>query len=400
MAERLQNVLSHVQSGGNGLAQASAKNPNDVVITMAIRTPLCKARKGALKDVPTEILILELLKKTISDSKFDPKLVDEITVGNCQDSSILNKTRLAAITAGYPVTTTTSVLNRFCSSGLMSVKSVAEGILAGSYNCGIAIGVESMSHGQDSGDGKIDPEVLKMQAAQDALMPMGWTSENVGRDFNISREKLDEYAAMSFQRAEYAQKNGLFKDEIIPVRNATQDDGIRYGTTKESLAKVKPAFPQWGDKTTGGNASQVTDGAAAVVLMRRSMAEKLGVKIIAKYVHCVVSGLEPRIMGIGPTFAIPKLLDALKITKEDVDIFEINEAFATMYVYSVEKLGLDKNKVNVNGGAIAIGHPLGATGARQIATGLNILRQRNKKYLLTSMCIGSGMGAAAFFVKE
>ena len=210
---------------------------------------------------------------------------------------------------------------------------------------------------------------------------MGWTSENVAQDFNISREKHDFYAATSFQRAEKAQKEGWFKEEIIPIETIqkdhktgeetnviiTKDDGIRYGTTIESLGKIREAFPQWGiGATTGGNASQITDGAGAVLLMRRSTAEALGQPIIAKYVHAVVIGLEPRIMGIGPAYAIPKLLGTLGVSKYEIDAFEINEAFASMLAYCIETLGLDHEKVNPNGGAIALGHPLGATGARYL----------------------------------
>jgi len=252
--------------------------------------------------------------------------------------------------------------------------------------------------------------------ACDCTMPMGWTSENVAGDFNISREEMDAWAALSFQRAEHADKAGYFANEIVPftvfdkpdpetgkraTKVVTKDDGIRYGTTKDKLLKVRAAFPQWKpSQTTGGNASQITDGAAAVLLMTRRKADELGLTILAKHVATSVAGVPPRVMGIGPTYAIPMVLDHVGITQDDVDIFEINEAFASMMVYCVRKLGLDPEKVNVNGGAIALGHPLGATGARQVATGLNELARRNGKILVTSMCIGTGMGAAAVFVRE
>ena len=234
--------------------------------------------------------------------------------------------------------------------------------------------------------------VKASQLARDAAMPMGWTSENVADEFNISRDAMDEFAALSFQRAEKADKEGIFASEIVPftafvndpatgqrtTKIITRDDGIRYGTTKEALARVKSAFPQWGKgATTGGNASQITDGAAAVLLMTRRKAEQLGLKILAKHVTTSIAGLAPRIMGIGPSIAIPMVLEATGLTKEDVDVFEvsvamlrrigvtnnidvhqINEAFASMYDYCVNKLGLDINKVNVHGGAIALGHPL------------------------------------------
>lgn len=222
-------------------------------------------------------------------------------------------------------------------------------------------------------------------------MPMGWTSENLAEDYDVSRDEMDAFAAMSYQRAEKADKEGVFASEIVPftayvndgsgqrtTKLVTKDDGIRYGTTKENLLKIRPAFPQWGRaQTTGGNASQITDGAAAVLLMKRRKAEQLGLKILAKHVTTSVCGVAPRVMGIGPTVAIPRVLEATGLSKEDVDVFEvnfppracvlwfgfnaraqINEAFASMYVYCVKKLDLDINKVNVNGGAIALGHPL------------------------------------------
>ncbi len=243
-------------------------------------------------------------------------------------------------------------------------------------------------------------EIVKAsQLARDAAMPMGWTSENVAEEFDISRDAMDEFAALSFQRAEKADKEGIFASEIVPftafvndpatgqrtTKIITKDDGIRYGTTKEALARVKAAFPQWGKgATTGGNASQITDGAAAVLLMTRRRAEQLGLKILAKHVTTSVAGLAPRIMGIGPSIAIPMVLEATGLTKEDVDLFEvsvtvlrrsvtcnnsvaqINEAFASMYVYCVKKLGLDINKVNVHGGAIALGHPLDECSTRSV----------------------------------
>jgi acetyl-CoA acetyltransferase family protein len=243
---------------------------------------------------------------------------------------------------------------------------------------------------------------------------MGQTSENVGKDFNISRESQDRYAAESYQRAERAQKAGWFADEIVPITTqikdpktgemvtvtVSKDEGIRPGTTYESLAKIRPAFPQFGDKSTGGNSSQVTDGAAAVLLMKRSKAIELGQPILAKFCGATVAGLAPRIMGIGPSLAIPKLLSKFNISVNDCDVIEVNEAFASMAVYCKDKLALPYEKMNPRGGAIALGHPLGATGARQIVTGLSECRRQKKKILLTSMCIGTGQGMAGLFVNE
>jgi acetyl-CoA acetyltransferase family protein len=243
---------------------------------------------------------------------------------------------------------------------------------------------------------------------------MGQTSENVGKDFNVTREQQDRYAAESYRRAEVAQKAGWFDDEIVPITTEvkdpktgemhtvtlTKDEGPRWGTTFESLSKIRPAFPAYGDKSTGGNSSQVTDGAAAVLLMKRSRAIELGQPILAKFVGATVAGLAPRIMGIGPSIAIPKLLTKFNITVNDCDVIEVNEAFASMAVYCKDVLKLPHEKMNPRGGAIALGHPLGATGARQIVTGLSECRRQKKKILLTSMCIGTGQGMAGLFVNE
>jgi acetyl-CoA acyltransferase 1 len=257
----------------------------------------------------------------------------------------------------------------------MAIRSVANQIQVGEIDCGLAVGVESMStHPPETWD--FSPEVKGAhQEADDCKMPMGWTSENVAGDFGITRQKMDEFAARSHERAAAAQASGRFDAEILPItvpdgssdggqknyKTVSADDGIRANSTPEGLGKIRSAFPQWAPgQTTGGNASQVTDGAAGVLLMRRSMAHKLGKKIIAKYVATSVSGLAPRIMGIGPSLAIPKVLELTGINQSQVDLFEINEAFASMAVYCQEKLELDSNKLNVNGGAIALGHPLGA----------------------------------------
>lgn len=278
----------------------------------------------------------------------------------------------------------------------------------GSISCGIAVGAESMSFGSDRFDEPFSDEVLENQEACDCMQSMGQTSENVGRDFNVSREQQDLYACESYRRAEVAQKNGWFDDEIVPIViqvkdpktgketavTLTKDEGPRWGTTYEALSKIRPAFKQFGGRSTGGNSSQVTDGAAAVLLMKRSMAEKLGQPILAKFVGVTVQGLAPRIMGIGPSVAIPKLLAKFNLKIGDIDVIELNEAFASMAVYCVDKLGIDNAKMNVRGGAIALGHPLGATGVRQVVTGLSECRRQKKKILLTSMCIGTGQGVS------
>ncbi|KAL4956760.1 Thiolase, N-terminal domain-containing protein [Aspergillus filifer] len=390
------------------------KNPDDVVITLSLRTPLTKARKGGFKDTELDYLVYALLKEVIAKSQIDPALVEDVCLGNVNDGKAAYLVRAASLAAGIPHTSGASSVNRFCSSGLKAVQDIANQISLGSIDVGIALGAELMSAGGDRLNKPFNSEVLQNQEAADCMQPMGQTSENVGKDFGISRAQQDVYAAESFRRAEQAQKSGLFDDEIIPITTrvkdpktgeeksitVSKDDGVRYGTTVESLSKIRPAFPDFGDRSTGGNSSQVTDGAAAVLLMRRSKAIELGQPILAKFCGATVAGVPPRVMGIGPTAAIPKLLSKFDISKDDVDIFEINEAFASMAVYCVQNLGLDHAKVNPRGGAIALGHPLGATGARQIATILSEARRTKAKVLVTSMCIGTGQGMAGLFVNE
>jgi len=391
------------------------KNSNDVVITMAIRSPLCKAKKGGFKDMRSDELLTEMFRKAINHSRIDPEIIEDICVGTVLAKGPTYEARTAALTAGIPESVPIQTLNRFCSSGLMAVTTIANEIRAGQIDVGLAVGVESMSWNPDVGPEGASDDIKTCGPASNALQPMGWTSENVAGEFNISREDMDDFSAKSFQRAEAADKAGYLAKEIVPFTSylkdpttgvrkkvtVSKDDGIRYGTTKATLLKIKPAFPHWHPaQTTGGNASQITDGAAAVLLMTRRKANELRLRILAKYANAAVAGLAPRIMGIGPTIAIPKVLEKVGLSTKDVDLFEINEAFASMCVYSVRKLELDPEKVNVNGGAIAFGHPLGATGARQIATGLNELERRGGKVLVTSMCIGTGMGAAAVFLGE
>ncbi|PCH33934.1 thiolase [Wolfiporia cocos MD-104 SS10] len=414
--ERVKQLVSHMSPGSSkGVAALERKSPDDVVITMAIRSPLCKSKGGGLMHTRSDELLTEMFKQAIARSGIDPAIVGDITVGTVLPPGAMYEARASALAAGFPASVPVQTVNRFCSSGLMAVTDISNKVRAGQIEIGLAVGVESMSQNPDKGAPPSSDAIKANPAACDCSMPMGWTSENVAGDFNITREDMDAWAALSFQRAEHADKSGYFASEIVPftafekpdasgtraTKVLTKDDGIRYGTTKDGLLKIRPAFPQWQPaQTTGGNASQITDGAAAVLLMTRRKAEELRLKVLAKHVMTAVAGVPPRIMGIGPTHAIPRVLELVGITKEDVDLFEINEAFASMMVYCVRKLELDPEKVNVNGGAIALGHPLGATGARQVATGLNELARRNGKILVTSMCIGTGMGAAGVFVRD
>ena len=271
--------------------------------------------------------------------------MEDVCLGNVLVPGQCWVARSAVLAAGFPVRTAASVVNRFCSSGLLAVQNIANQIITGSIEIGIAIGAESMSTNPDDSAPELSPNIMNHPIAKDDAMPMGWTSENIARQFNITRQAQDAFAASSFQKAERAQKEGWFEDEIVPISVnikdprtgdvkaivVDRDDGIRYGTTAESLAKIRPAFPNWKpSRTTGGNASQVTDGAAAVLLMKRSRAQELDQQILGKFCGATVVGVEPRIMGIGPTLAIPKILARFGLQKEDVDFYELNEAFASM----------------------------------------------------------------------
>lgn len=413
--ERLASVLEHLNPVPTGRSKLLRKNPDDIVITYAARTPLTKARKGGLKDTPIDDLLIALLTIVREKSNIDPNLVEDVCLGNVLAQGQGYVARSSVLAAGYPVTTAASVCNRFCSSGLLSVQQIASQIISGSISIGLAVGAESMSTNSDDGAPSLSSKITSHPLASQNLMPMGQTSEEVAGQFSVSREKMDDFAAKSFQKAERAQKEGWSEDEIVPItvqfkdpktgdvaeKVISKDDGIRYGTTSTSLSKIRAAFPQWKpSNTTGGNASQITDGAAAVLLMKRSKAEELGQPILGKFCGATIVGLEPRIMGIGPSIAIPKILGKVGLEIADVDVFEINEAFASMGVYCVETLGLDPEKVNPRGGAIALGHPLGCTGTRQVVTALSELRRQDKRIACTSMCVGTGMGMAGIFVSE
>ncbi|KAF9368016.1 3-ketoacyl-CoA thiolase with broad chain length specificity, partial [Podila verticillata] len=309
---------------------------------------------------------------------------------------------MAALYAGYPEKTSLYTTNRQCSSGLQAVVNIATHIQAGLIDIGIGAGVESMTmgYGPSAMAANVSEKIPKAsQAAEDCNLPMGITSENVAKDFNIDRKRQDAFAARSFQKAAKAQKEGKFDSEIVPVKTVfkdkddnekeitvSKDDGIRDDVTEESLSKVRPAF---GGFTTAGNASQVSDGAAAVLLMKRKTAHKLGLPILGKYVAFAVVGCPPRIMGVGPAYAIPAACEKAGIEIKDIDVIELNEAFASQSIYCIEHLGLDTNKINPNGGAIAMGHPLGCTGARQIATLFPEMKRQGAKIGASTMCIGT-----------
>ncbi|KAK0912677.1 hypothetical protein LTS16_022196 [Friedmanniomyces endolithicus] len=406
--ESMTSLLSHITHAASPLDTIMQKNPDDIVITLAIRTPMCRYKTGSLSDTPLDALVLKILEQVRLRSNLGPALVEDICLGNVsgscnalvRDGQAAQFGRAAALAAGFPNTTAACRVNRFCSSGLAATQNIANEIAVGSIEIGIAVGAESLSTPNTRLDRPFVDEIMNAnQDARDCMQEMGQTSENVARDFGISRQKQDEFALVSNNRAEAAQRAGWFDDEIVPITThkdgkeiVVNKDEIRYGTTYERLSKLRPAFPEHGDRSTAGNSSQITDGAAAVLLMKRSKALELGQPIVAKYVGTAVAGVSPRIMGIGPVFAIPKLLSRYNLSlQRDIDVVEINEAFASMAVYCKDKLEIEWSKLNPRGGAIALGHPVGCTGARQIVTGLSECRRRGVKVLLTSMCMGSGM---------
>ncbi|KAL2040946.1 hypothetical protein N7G274_006404 [Stereocaulon virgatum] len=417
---RLSQIRSHLASSEadipRGREPILSKSPDDIVVTCALRTPFTKGGKGGLKDVPAADLLVHTLRSLLSRSKLDPSFVEDIAVGSVlPPGGGATEFRAAALVAGFPESTAVKSLNRQCSSGLQACIDIANAIRSGMIEIGVGAGVESMSSQYGPGAVTEFSELLESHPeAKNCKVPMGVLSEKMAKDRSISRKDQDAFAASSYQKALKAQQAGKFDDEIEPLKDikfidpktdeekiitVAKDDGIRDGITAESLAKIKPAFAKDGS-IHAGNASQISDGAAAVLLMKRRTAERLGQKILGKLVSSSVVGVKPLLMGIGPWKAIPVALQKAGISKDDVDVYEINEAFASQCLWCVRELGLDEKKVNPNGGAIAFGHPLGCTGARQVSTLFNELGRTGKKVGVTSMCVGTGMGMAAVWVKE
>lgn len=420
--DRLSQVSNHIlptasTSTTSARTRLLSKSPDDIVVTTALRTPFTKAHKGGLKDTPAADLLSHLLKSILSKSALDPNIVEDIAVGNVlAPGGGATEYRAAALVAGFPPSTALRSINRQCSSGLQACVDIANQIRTGMIEVGIGCGVESMSLQYGPGAVTEFSEMLENEAeAANCKVPMGVLSEDMARDKAVSRRKQDEFAAESYRRAAKAWEMGWWNDEVVPVRVkrtdpktgeeteivVSKDDGIRAGITAESLGKIRPAFAEDGS-IHAGNASQVSDGAAAVVMMKRSTAEKLQQPILGKFVAASIIGVPPLLMGIGPWKAIPLVLDKTGLNKDEIDLWEINEAFASQCVWCIEALGLDVAKVNPKGGAIAIGHPLGCTGARQVGSLLHELRRRGdgNRIGVTSMCVGTGMGMAAVWVAE
>ncbi|KAJ5388050.1 hypothetical protein N7509_010591 [Penicillium cosmopolitanum] len=393
--QRLNQVSSHF-SGKKGAAGITEKHPDDIVVTCALRTALTKGGKGGFKDTAAADLLAGVFKAVINKSGIDPKAVEDIAVGSVlAPGGGATEFRAAALVAGFPETAAVKSLNRQCSSGLQAIVDIANALQSGMIDVGIGAGVESMSSQYGPGAVTEFSELLESHPeSANCKVPMGVLSEDMAKDRGVTRAAQDSFAASSYQKALKAQKTG--EEKTITVK---ADDGIREGITAESLGKIRPAFAKDGS-IHAGNASQISDGAAAVLLMKRSTAERLGQKIIGKYVSASVVGVKPLLMGVGPWASIPLALEKAGITKDDVDIYEINEAFASQCVWCVNELGLPQEKINPKGGAIAFGHPLGCTGSRQVSTLLTELHRTNKKVGVTSMCVGTGMGMAAVWVAE
>ncbi|KAH7883626.1 Thiolase, N-terminal domain-containing protein [Phlebopus sp. FC_14] len=333
-----------------GLSAILEKHPDDVVITFAKRTAMGKNKKGQFKDVPVDEMMQALFKATLEHTGLDPRKIEDICVGTCHPPSPAYVSRAAALAAGIPHDVPISTVNRLCSSGLMAIRNIAHAIQAKEISLGVAVGIENMT--LNARPTPIITETVDKNAqAHDCIQPMGWTSEMVAQTYNISRRKQDEYALISHTRASEALRKGLFVEEIIPIRIResviSQDDTVRPGVTMESLSALKPVFPDWGEATTtAGNASGIGDGAALCILMTRERAQREDVQILGKWVATAVAGVEPRYMGIGPIAAVPKVLSQIGLSKDEVDIYEINEAFASQFAYCVEELGVCIDKIN------------------------------------------------------
>jgi acetyl-CoA acyltransferase len=378
----------------------------DVAILSAVRTPIGRAIKGNLRFTRPDDLGALVVKEALRRADVPAAQIEDVVLGCAQPESEqgLNVARLISLLAGLPDEVPAMTINRFCSSGLQATSIVADRIAVGGIDAGIAGGVESMSM-IPMGGSRVSFNPRLMDSDPDAYIPMGNTAENVARRFEISREAQDAFALASHQKAVAAWTEGRMAAEVVPVETRVfedgawkpikvdRDEGPRADTTAEKLGALKPVFDPTGT-VTAGNSSPLNDGAAAVVLMAADKAREQGRKVRGYFRAFAVAGVPPEIMGTGPVPAVRKLLAKTGLEPDQIDLYELNEAFASQAVYCIRELGLPADRVNVNGGAIALGHPLGATGARQIATALHELERRRGKRAVITMCVGGGMGAA------
>lgn len=388
----------------------------EAVIVAGTRTAVGKAVRGSTRNARSDDMAATVLKELMRqvDGRVSPEEIDDVVMGCAmpEGSQGMNFARVIALRAGLPITVPGQTVNRFCSSGLQTIAMAANSVMANEADVIIAGGAESMSSVPMTGH-HLSPNPYMAENDPNVYMSMGLTAERVASEFKVSREDQDAFAVQSHQRAAAAVDNGYFAEEIVPfdweetvvgadglpiVKKMVleQDEHLRRETSMEVLAGLKPAFKPNGS-VTPGNSSPLSDGAAGVIVMEREMAEARGLKPLARFVGFAVAGVRPEIMGVGPINAIPKVLKRTGLTLDDIDLIELNEAFAAQSLAVMRELELDPAKVNVNGGAIALGHPLGCTGAKLTVTLLNEMRRRGSKYGMVTMCIGGGMGAAGIF---
>jgi acetyl-CoA acyltransferase len=388
----------------------------EAVIVAARRTAVGKAPRGMLRTTRPDDMAAAAIKAVVDDvaGKLDPAEIEDVALGCAipEGEQGFNMARVAALRAGLPESVAGTTVNRFCSSGLQTIAQSAERIMAGFGTAIVAGGAESMSLVQ-LGASRMAPNPALIETHPDIYLGMGLTAENVAKRWEVSREDQDAFSFRSHQRAAAAIAEGKFRDEIVPLpvkityvdeggKVRTQegvfdtDEGPRRDTSTEALAKLRPVFAARGT-VTAGNSSQTSDGAAAVLIMEREAAEAKGLTPLARFVAFAVGGVGPEVMGIGPVVAIPKVLKMANLNLSDIDLIELNEAFAAQAVAVIRELGIDEEKVNVNGGAIALGHPMGATGAKLTVQLINELRRRGGRYGMVTMCVGGGQGAAGIF---
>ena len=388
---------------------------NEAVIVSAVRTPVGKAPRGTLRTTrPDDLAAFAIQGALERIPQLDKKEIEDVILGCAMPEAEqgMNVARIASLRAGLPIETAAMTVNRYCASGLQSIAIAADRIRSGSADVIVAGGTESMSFVPFGGN-KISVNPWLVENYPGSYMSMGLTAERVATHYGITREAMDEFSYASHQKALAAIAAGRFDDEIVPVTVMTTtpegkgkaeplktifktDEGPRPDTSLEALAKLKPVFHAHGT-VTAGNSSQTSDGAAAAVVMSASRAAALGLKPLAKFIAFAYAGCDPEEMGMGPVYAIPKALKMAGLSLEDIGVIELNEAFAAQSLAVIEVLGLDPAKVNVNGGAIALGHPLGCTGAKLTATLLREMPRRKAKYGMVTMCVGGGMGAAGIF---
>ena len=368
------------------------------VIIDCLRTPIGKANKGALRNTRPDDMAAAVITALLTKYPAVPKDEVEDVILGCampEAESGMNMARIAALRAGLPDIVPGVTINRFCSSGLQSIAMAADRIRSGSAQIIIAGGSESMSLLPMAGN-KFAPNPWFVDHRPEVYMGMGLTAERLQQKYGISRQEQDEFSLRSHTNALNAQATGAFQEELVPINGCMRDEGPRADTSMEALAKLKPVFHAQGT-VTAGNSSQMSDGASAALVMSESKARELGLKPMARFTGFAVAGVPPEIMGIGPAVAIPKALTLAGVKLDQIDVIELNEAFAVQALAVIRQVGLDLERVNVNGGAIALGHPLGCTGAKLTATILREMKRRNSRYGMVTMCVGGGQGAAGIF---